>query len=85
MVSRVMGDADRQGAPAAIDIKALLSVALEQRPRDDVQERVMSRVAAVTTAMEFARLIFVAPFQWIVDEHLRGDADAAEGDGDAEG
>lgn len=82
MVSRVMSDADRQGA---IDIKALLSVALEQRPRDDVQERVMNRVAVVTTAMELARLVFVAPFQWIVDEHLRGGADAEEGDDDAEG
>lgn len=56
----------------SLDIRALLRVALEQVPRDDVQERVMSRVAAATTAMEFARLIFVAPVQWIVDDHLRG-------------
>ena len=30
----------------ALDIKALLQVALDERPRDDVAERVMSRVAA---------------------------------------
>ncbi len=53
--------------PAGLDIKALLSVALEQKPKDDFQDRVMSRVAAVTTAIEFARLVTVAPVQWIID------------------
>lgn len=66
--------------PAALDIKALLRVALEQGPRDDVQERVMNRVAAATTVMEFARLIFVAPVQWILDDHLRGPASEEAGD-----
>lgn len=61
-----MSDA-RDGAPtpAALDIKALLRVALEQGPRDDVQDRVMTRMAATTTLMEFARLVFVAPFHWL--------------------
>lgn len=73
----------REGAPtpAALDIKALLSVALEQGPRDDVQERVMNRMAAATTVMELARLIFVAPVQWIFDDHLRR-ADPEEADDD---
>ena len=48
-----------------LDIRALLSVALEQRPRDDMSERIMSRVAAMETVMEFARLLGAAPFHWL--------------------
>ena len=51
---------------APLDIKALLSVALEQQPRDDVSERVMSRVALMDTLMEFARLVVAAPIQGLV-------------------
>ena len=68
--------------PGGLDIKALLSVALEQKPKDDLQDRVMSRVAAVTTAIEFARLITVAPVQWIIDGHLRGEAPEEDDDDD---
>ena len=70
---RVMGE-DRKN-PAlrgGLDIQALLRVALEHGPRDDVQARVMDRMVTMTTVMEFARLVFVAPVQWIFDEHLRG-------------
>lgn len=71
----------REGGPpaAALDIQALLRVALEQGPKDDVQERVMTRVAAATTVMEFARLLFVAPVQWIFDApREEADDDIAE-------
>lgn len=72
---------DLPGAPraASLDIQALLRVALEQGPRDDVQERVLSRVAAVTTAAELARLLFVAPVQWLLDD-LRPADDADDAD-----
>lgn len=70
---------DRRGAAnPGVDIKALLRVALDQGPRDDVQERVLDRMVTMTTIMEFARLIFVAPVQWIIDEHLRGPAHDGE-------
>ena len=70
---------DRRGAAIpGVDIKALLRVALDQGPRDDVQERVLGRMVTMTTIMEFARLIFVAPVQWIIDEHLRGPAHDGE-------
>lgn len=70
---------DRRGAAnPVVDIKALLRVALDQGPRDDVQERVLGRMVTMTTIMEFARLIFVAPVQWIIDEHLRGPAHDGE-------
>ncbi len=78
---------DRPGAdvPGGLDIKALLSVALEQKPKNDVEERVMTRVATVTTAMEFARLLLVAPFDWLVEDNLRGsDADDNDDDDDDE-
>ena len=72
---------DRRGAAIpGVDIKALLRVALDQGPRDDVQERVLGRMVTMTTIMEFARLIFVAPVQWIIDEHLRGPAHDGEED-----
>lgn len=64
----------------ALDIKTLLSVALDQRPKDDLQERVMDRLAAITTVIELARLIFIAP----VDRLLHPDtAEPRSGDDDA--
>lgn len=66
---------DGAPAPAALDIKALLRVALEQGPRDDVQDRVMTRMAATTTLTEFVRLVFVAPFHWIADDPPGEEAD----------
>ncbi|HFE45403.1 MAG TPA: hypothetical protein ENJ18_07895 [Nannocystis exedens] len=62
------GDDDRGASPATLDIKALLSVALGQQPRGAVQERVMNRVAFVTTATEFVRLLCFAPVHWLVAE-----------------
>lgn len=80
----VREDGSDADVPAGLDIKALLSVALEQKPKSDVEDRVVTRVATVTTATEFARLVFVAPFQWLLDDHLRGpaDGDGASEDGD---
>ncbi len=72
-----MSDPQRGAAPA-LDIKALLRVALDRGPRDDVQQRVMDRVAAATTAAEFARLIFVAPWRWIVDAREAEEVEHAE-------
>lgn len=66
--------------PGAIDIGALLRVALEQAPRDEVQDRVMDRMTLATTVMEFARLMFVAPVHWL----LATDAGGEEG-GDDDG
>lgn len=71
------GDDDRGASPATLDIKALLSVALGQQPRGIVQERVMNRVAVVTTATEFARLLFFAPVHWLVAER---ECEAEDGD-----
>lgn len=68
----------RRGAPPALDIKALLRVALDRGPRDDVQQRVMDRVAAATTAAEFARLILVAPWHWLVEARAPEEVDRAE-------
>ena len=77
-----MKSADSRGAsPATLDIKTLLSVALGQQPRGTVQEKVMNRVAAVTTATEFARLLFFAPVHWLVAERECG----AEDDNDRDG
>jgi hypothetical protein len=59
-----------EGSPA-LDIKALLQVALERAPHGDVEARVMARVALATTALEFARLIFAAPVRWLVDDAPR--------------
>ena len=81
---RAMGEDRRNAAlTGGLDIQALLRVALEQGPRDDVQARVMDRMVTMTTVMEFARLVFVAPVQWILAGHLRGhERDAEEVDRD---
>jgi hypothetical protein len=75
-----MTDDRIRAANPGVDIGALLRVALEQGPRDDVQDRVLGRMVTMTTVMEFARLIFVAPVQWIIDEHLRAPAHEGEED-----
>lgn len=78
-----MAKIPRSDAP--VDIKALLSVALEQQPRDDVSERVMSRVALMDTLMEFARLVVSAPVQGLVSHQRHpGTHDEDEHDHDDE-
>jgi len=68
----------------ALDIKALLQVALDQRPRDDIAERVMDRVAAMDTMVELARLIGVAPLHWLIhaEDAARADRPADKGERD---
>lgn len=50
-----------------LDIKLLLQVALDERPHDDVAQRVMDRVAAMDTLIELFRLVGVAPIHWLLD------------------
>ena len=52
----------------AIDIGALLHVALDRQPSSDLSERVVGRVAAVATVTEFVRLLTAAPFSWLAAE-----------------
>lgn len=55
--------ADR-GAPR-IDIRALLLIALDDRPPDNLPDRVMARVAMLMTVLEFGRLVGAAPLEWL--------------------
>lgn len=48
-----------------IDIRALLLIALDEKPPDNLPDRVMARVALLTTAVEFGRLIAAAPLEWL--------------------
>ena len=61
-MARASDDAD------AIDIGALLHVALDRQPSSDLSERVVDRVAAVATVTEFMRLLTAAPFSWLATE-----------------
>ncbi|WP_146155420.1 hypothetical protein [Enhygromyxa salina] len=67
----------------------MLSVALEQQPHEDFSERVMDRVAAVATVMEFALLLGAAPLSWVTsaqganDEEDRNDDDDDDDDDSA--
>ena len=51
-----------------VDIHALLSVALNEPPPDALAERVAARVAALTTVVEFAKLIGLAPSSGLLRE-----------------
>lgn len=62
----------------AIDIRALLLIALDEQPPANLPERVMSRVALLTTVLEFGRLLGAAPFDWL----LRGRGGSGSDDGD---
>ena len=46
------------------DLRALLREALQDEPSKDLSEGVMSRLAAVKTAIELSRLVGVAPSNW---------------------
>jgi hypothetical protein len=48
-----------------IDIRALLLIALDEKPPPGLPDRVMARVAALTTIVEFARMLGAAPIDWI--------------------
>jgi hypothetical protein len=47
--------------PGDIDISALLAAAFDEKPSDDMPDRVTARLALVTTMIEFARLFTLAP------------------------
>ncbi|MET0793862.1 MAG: hypothetical protein ABW061_20250 [Polyangiaceae bacterium] len=51
--------------PPRIDIRALLLIALDEKPPPGLPDRVMARVAALTTMVEFARMLGAAPIDWI--------------------
>jgi len=48
-----------------VDIRALLLIALDEKPPENLPDRVMARVALLTTAVEFGRLIAAAPLEWL--------------------
>ncbi len=59
--------------PPRIDIRALLLIALDEKPPPGLPDRVMARVAALTTIVEFARLLGAAPIDWITQRTERSD------------
>lgn len=59
--------------PPRIDIRALLLIALDEKPPPGLPDRVMARVAALTTIVEFARLLGAAPIDWITQRPDKGD------------
>lgn len=47
------------------DIRALLLIALDDKPPDNLPDRVMARVAMLMTVVEFGRLLSAAPLEWL--------------------
>jgi len=65
-----------------IDIRALLLIALDEKPPDNLPDRVMARVAMLTTVLEFGRLLGAAPFDWLTHrEGSDSDDDGTDGNG----
>ena len=62
----------RATMPPRIDIRALLLIALDEKPPPGLPDRVMARVAALTTIVEFARMLGAAPIDWIT-QRTKGD------------
>lgn len=54
----------QKGAPR-VDIRALLLIALDEKPPDNLPDKVMARVALLTTAVEFGRLLTAAPLEML--------------------
>ena len=59
--------------PPKIDIRALLLIALDEKPPPGLPDRVMARVAALTTIVEFARMLGAAPIDWITQRNEGND------------
>jgi hypothetical protein len=60
---------------SGIDIRALLLIALDEKPPANLPERVMARIAMLTTIVEFARLLGAAPFSWLKERRERNGSD----------
>jgi hypothetical protein len=54
-----------RNVPPRIDIRALLLIALDEKPPPGLPDKVMARVAMLTTMVEFARMIGAAPLDWL--------------------
>lgn len=50
---------------ASVDIRALLLIALDDKPPDNLPDRVMARLAMLTTILEFGRLLGAAPLSYL--------------------
>ena len=57
-----------------VDIRALLLIALDEKPPPGLPDRVMARVAALTTIVEFARMLGAAPIDWLTQRPPRSDS-----------
>lgn len=53
-----------RGSPRG-DIRALLLIALDEKPPDNLPDKVLARVALLTTAVELGRLLTVAPLEML--------------------
>jgi len=62
-----------------IDIRTLLLIALDEQPPANLPERVLARVALLTTVVEFGRLLAAAPFDWLTQR--RGGGEGSDDDG----
>jgi hypothetical protein len=49
----------------SIDIRALLLLALDDKPPENLPDRVLARIALLTTIVEFGRLLTAAPLDWL--------------------
>ncbi|MGC4091893.1 MAG: hypothetical protein QM756_29230 [Polyangiaceae bacterium] len=64
-----------------IDIRALLLIALDDKPPDNLPDRVMARVALLTTVLEFGRLLTAAPIDALSRGRGGGDPNDDGNDG----
>ena len=60
----------------ADDIRELLLVALDEEPAEDLPAQLMTRLAAVMTAVELGRLLGVAPVDWLAADDAPNAAEA---------
>ncbi|MEO8920691.1 MAG: hypothetical protein ABI488_24970 [Polyangiaceae bacterium] len=65
--------------PPRINIRALLLIALDEKPPPGLPDKVMARVAMLTTMVEFARMIGAAPIDWLTQRTERDPNDNGNG------
>ena len=72
----------REQSASRSDIRALLLIALDEKPPDNLPDRVMARVAMLTTVVELGRLLGAAPLE-ALGQLLKREEDDDGGSGDS--
>lgn len=63
-----------------VDIQSLLAAAFERKPSNVMSERIVRRVALMTTISEFTQMLVSSPLHWLRDDLGADDDEPKDGE-----